>query len=146
MLYPTRAKCYSPILPFNYLSYPLKWPKGQFRISVNFFFFFLALSISGILEISSLLWVTCVHVCEILEQTDKSGDEFISLSSSLLLNADRGAPSALMKHSRVFERSNGKALTRALRHNHDTIKIISQRLLVARKAIFTPCNRVWLSD
>lgn len=39
-----------------------------------------------------------------------------------------------------------EALTRALRHNHDTIKIIFRRLLVARKAIFTPCNRVWLSD
>lgn len=40
----------------------------------------------------------------------------------------------------------GGTLTRALRHNHDTIKIISRRPLVARKAIFTPCNRVWLSD
>lgn len=46
----------------------------------------------------------------------------------------------------VFERSIGKALTGALRHNHGTIKIISQRLLVARKAIFLPYNRVELSD
>lgn len=63
----------------------------------------------------------------------------------LLFKADRVALSTLMKRSCIWKEQR-KALTRALRHNHDTIKIISQPLLVARKAIFTPCNRVWLSD
>lgn len=96
------------------------------------------------------------RVCETLKtRQTRGGDEFISLLSSLL----KCSCVACKKNKKIFKKGRRwwwqrgvggerkcEALTRALRHNHDTIKIISQRLLVARKAIFTPCNRVWLSD
>lgn len=109
----------------------------------------LGVSVSGISHICSLFRSnTCLWNTQ--NRQTRGGDEFISPLSTLLKCSCVACKRKKKKKGgggggwRGWRRR--EALTRALRHNHDTIKIISRRLLVARKAIFTPCNRVWLSD
>lgn len=117
------------------------WTPSKERCWSTVIFFCLLLSIGGILEVA-LTWLTSLM---------KYVNRHKSFGMNLFPSHPLSSWMLIYMHSYHWCSSpvwkeQCKALTRALRHNHDTIKIILQRLLVARKAIFTACNRVWLSD